>query len=270
MIKWMPALVALLPSMALAQSPTSCNVLSQSQLLQEFRSCADQGLSEPCIHAATMRDIICSISSIAGSPSAGPVPTMASTGFVTFTTPQDTASVFDTPIGVTVADVDQHADTMRALCKPAPATPYTLTGKFTLNAAFGANNFGATIPDSWGGFAWFDDATTKLIGWGILNQTFDKFASVYSIDFTNYNTYANSAETQVDTFSPTLWIKAGDDGTNIIQQYSMDGTNYIQANSFPKTGSFLGTNGFNHICIFVSAHGSDAKLSLQSYTESSP
>src|SRR5215469_14790416 len=68
------------------------------------------------------------------------VPTMASTGYSGFTTAQGTATMFNTPVGLTLQDVDQGADTIRAACKSPPVPPYTLTGKFSLTAAYGSGS----------------------------------------------------------------------------------------------------------------------------------
>jgi hypothetical protein len=189
------------------------------------------------------------------------VPTRASTGFSTFATQRGTATLADTAIGIQLADVDQGADTIRAVCKNAPATPYTLTGKFTLTAAYGPGG-----PDSWGGFAWRDKRTGHIQGYGIVNEEINFVPSLFSIDFRDYVTTNWTGEGYVDTYSPTMWIRIADDGLTVTESYSMDGGGFNHLWSAPKTAAYLGSGGYNQVCIFVSAHGSDAKLTLHRYS----
>jgi hypothetical protein len=205
------------------------------------------------------------ITTLGSQPRGGAsVPTMAGTGFLSFTTTQGTATIGNSSIGVTLADSDQGHDQIRAVCKNAPATPYTLTGKFSLTAAYGQG------ADSWGGFAWRDNANGHMIGYGVLNRTDQNVPSVFSIDFLDPVNNNASGEGAVTTFQTTMWLQIRDDGTSAIETYSMDGVNYNQLSSVAKSSGFLGSNGYNQVCIFVSAHGSAAKLGLQGYTQTSP
>jgi hypothetical protein len=192
---------------------------------------------------------------------------MAGTGFAAFTTTQGTATISDSPIGIVLADTDQGTDTIRAACKTAPATPYTLKGKFSLTALYGGTVDSA---DSWGGFAWRSASNGHLQAYGILNEAINLVPALFSIDFSDPTTYGGSSEANFDTWQTTIWISLSDDGTNASLGYSMDGINFNQLYSVAKSSGFLSATGYSQVCIFVSAHGSAAKLSLQSYSQTSP
>lgn len=192
------------------------------------------------------------------------VPTLASTGFSSFTThPQTSATIADTPAGIALSSPDYGSDNINAACQAAPATPYTLTGQFTLLQSWYVNG------DSWGGFAWRDAVSQKIVGYGLLPYNLGESVapSAYSIDFSDPLTYAGSNEGHFVHGTPSAYLRIADDGTSVYESVGYDGQNFLPVSTVLKSSGYLGASGYNQVCLFLSAHGSAAALTLQSYSK---
>lgn len=197
------------------------------------------------------------------------VPTMASTGFSAFTDSQGTATLADTSAGVTLNDTFQGANVMRTVCKAAPATPYTVTGKL----AIGTNLVGLAA-DVWAGLTWRNTGaadTTKALLSGLFIEGGPQIGMAVN-DMTNATTYAGTSEAAVTPSPgvPEIWFALRDDGTAITYSWSADGVRLHPLLTENKSGSFLGASGYNKICLYVNAKAAETSITLERYSESSP
>ena len=198
---------------------------------------------------------------VSSGPAAASIPTMRSTGYTAFTTNPagGNATIADSPVGITLASTDQGIDNLNAACKPNPTPPYTITTHVTLTQEWAAGN-------SWAGLAWYAPTTNALIATGPLAATdvTPHHPSLYSLIFSSPTTWSQSTLGGVYTYSPAEWVRYQDDGVNWNIQWSADGINFYplyHTVKFPE---------YTRVCIFVSAHGSNAAASFDTYTETSP
>jgi predicted alpha/beta hydrolase len=217
------------------------------------------------------------------------VPTLASTGFPsTFTTapgsPSHTATIANTAAGITLTQTDFSADNINTACKATPTAPYTISGKFITDQAFGlfAASSASNTFDSGGGFAYRDSGTGKIVTFfsGLAAGTAEssgsspawswKPPSFYVIDWSDATTAA-AGEANAIVLSPILYEQLKDDNAGHIQvNFSFDGAAYIPLLTITKASGYLGATGYNQVCLFVSAHGSNTAISLAAYSQTSP
>jgi hypothetical protein len=197
------------------------------------------------------------------SDSAAP-PTMNSTGYSKFATTQATAALTDSPGGVVLSDIGQGGkDVVRAVCKDAPPTPYTITARMALTITDIASHY------DWGGLMWRDANSEKMIGWGITTGI-SGVPGLVSTDFTNMTTWAGSKEASLNLYTLTLWLQLQDTGTTVNETYSMSNGGYYKVVTKSKSNGYLGLNGYNQICIALNAHSGATSLIVESYAETSP
>jgi hypothetical protein len=198
----------------------------------------------------------------AGDPAAPP--TMKSTGYSKFATTQATAALTDSPGGVVLSDAGQGGkDVVRAVCKDAPPTPYTITAKIALTVTDLNSHY------DWGGLMWRDSNSGKMIGWGITTGIAG-VPGLLSTNFTNMTTWAGSKEGPINLYTLTLWLQLQDTGTTVNEKYSISNGGYYQVLSKLKSNGYLGSSGYNQICIALNAQSGATSLILESYAETSP
>jgi hypothetical protein len=260
--------VLLLIGVANAQSPTSCTVKTQSQLLTEWQSCADQNLPNKCLTPVNVRDIICSISNIANTGNVS-VPTMASTGYLSLTTNPGGYTLANSDYGLVISGPDQHADGINAACKTAPASPYSIIAHFSITTSLSGN-------DSGGGFAWRDPVSGKFITeyFLILPTNGQIVPTMFSIDFdspTHTPTFAEGSAVYLAILTqPFGWQKIVDNGTQIQVFYSYDGNGWKPIfNPIAYGASYLGIRP-PQVCLFASGHGDAISITFDKYKETSP
>jgi hypothetical protein len=195
------------------------------------------------------------------SAAAVPVPTMASTGYSGFTTNPAGANsaMFDSPVGISMTSTDQGIDNINASCKTHPAIPYTVTTKVTLTQEWQNG-------DSWAGLVWRNPTSQNLVVTGALAATdlTPHRATVYSLLFNDPVTFSGSPIGHMTDWAPYAWIRYSETTTNWVIQWSADGVNFLTIFNGAKTA------GFTQICLYLSAHGSNAAASFSTYTETSP
>jgi hypothetical protein len=196
-----------------------------------------------------------------GPTNGAPIPTMRSAGYTAFTTNPagSNATIADTPVGITIASTNFGGTNINAACKPVPTPPYTITAHVTLTQEWAAGN-------SWAGLAWFDPSNTALVVTGPLAATdvTPHHPSIYSLIFSNPTTWSQTTIGGAYTYSPSAWVRYADDGVNWTISWSADGINFYRFFHNPKFPSYT------QVCIFLSASGSDAAASFDTYSETSP
>jgi hypothetical protein len=196
-----------------------------------------------------------------GISAASPLPTMRTTGYTAFTTNPAGGNItmFDSPVGISMTETDFGGDNLNAACKTTPIPPYTITAHVTVTQDW-ENARG------WAGLAWFDPTNTAMVATGPLAATdlTPHHTSVFSLIFTNPTTWSQTTIGGAYSYSPSAWVRYQDDGTNWTISWSADGFNYYQFFHNPKFASYT------QVCIFLSANGSNAGASFNSYTETSP
>lgn len=222
--------------------------------------------------ALALLPISVSLAQISGNGgSSVPAATFGSTGFpTTFTTnPGGTdATIAQDATGITISVTAFGSDNMNAVCKTAPATPYTISAKITLNTLWGSHA-GSDGSDSGGGLAWRDSSTGKFAGAWLLPETSDatNWAELFLIDFSDPSTYGGSTEGDVKTWDPYTWEQLSDDGTNATYRFSNDGFHFIQIASVAKSSGYLGATGYKQVCFFGSGHGGPATITLNTWSQ---
>jgi hypothetical protein len=189
--------------------------------------------------------------------------TIVSIGYSKFATTQATAALTDSPGGVVLSDVGQGGkDVIRAVCKDAPSTPYTITAQVALTVTDVSSHY------DWGGLMWRDANSGKMIGWGITTGVAG-VPGLVSTEFTNATTW-DSKDASFNLYTLNLWLQLQDTGTTANEKYSISNGGYYQVVSKPKANGFLGSNGYNQICIAVNAHSDITSLVVERYSETSP
>jgi hypothetical protein len=209
---------------------------------------------------------------IVGGKSGGggtPAPTMASTGLTTWADSQGTATATNTNDGILLSDSSQSgANTLRGLCKNAPATPYTITARVDMIQP------AAAASDQWVGMTWRNTGaagSAKLWLAGVVESGNGGLFEFAINDMTNSTTFAGSTEaTLALAYGTAVWYQLKDDGTTATYSVGSDGTTWHQVLADTKSGSFLGASGYNMICLQLNAKGSAASALLRSYSETSP
>lgn len=210
-----------------------------------------------------------------GGSGSAPVPTMAGTGFSAFTDPQGSCTLADSAGGIVeTCPSEGGSNVIRAICKPAPATPYSAIGKI----AFVPNGPTPNSNDQWGGLAWRNNGAngsgafimSGLVNWGSPYNA----GGIFGNNFTNYNTYAGSSTVSGAFYWPgaEIWFKLKDDGTNVTYSYSApgDGTNFVTVFTTTESAGFLGAGNYTKICMFINAKANPMSLTLEQYKETSP
>jgi hypothetical protein len=205
-------------------------------------------------------------------PSSGSstVPTSASTGLSTWVN-QGNATETDGATGMqllTTGVWGTSTQPMAALCKTAPATPYSIIAKVGLNGN----------STQWGGMAWRNTTNGKaetLDVWNAGSSASNGYVSWTVIGFegfalANTNAY-NDTLWGAYAGDQTMWLKLKNDGTNMSEYTSVDGQSWVQLFSEALSGSYLGATGYNQICLMlVSSSGTTQIVTLMSYQETSP
>jgi hypothetical protein len=196
-----------------------------------------------------------------GSTATVPVPTMANTGFTSFTTQPAGSNITmaDSPVGISMASTDQGRDNINAACKNTPAVPYTVTTRVTLTQEWQNG-------DSWAGLVWRNPTSQNLVVTGALAATdlTPHRATVYSLLFSDPITFTGSAIGNATDWAPYAYIRYSETSANWIIQWSADGVNFLSLYNGVKTA------GYSQICIYLSAHGGPAAASFNFYSQTSP
>jgi len=207
------------------------------------------------------------------NPAQSAVPTEANTGLSTWEN-QGNATETDGPTGMQLAatgawgSVDQP---MAALCKTAPATPYSIIAEVTINGN----------SDNWGVMGWRNSSNGKtedLAIWGQPSGGGGTGSTYVGWTVGGWEGYALSGQqgygdglwNQLPATNP-VWLKLKNDGTNMYEYWSSDGQSWVEAYQEALSGSYLGATGYNQICMgLVSTSGATQILTLLNYQQTSP
>jgi hypothetical protein len=207
-----------------------------------------------------------------------PVPTMASTGFSAFTDPQGSAVLADSPEGVLLSDPDEGANNVRTVCKSAPTPPYFIIARVAVASIWdNAGNEGI-------GIGWRDSGSGKSILHGLFNNSSGQNI-FFAFNFTAWNNFSSIASNGGGSW---LWgsteavLTLEDDGSNVTASFSSfipstsgGGAAQVPSGgdatfSYAKSGGFLGSSGYNQVCLMAFAQSSAVFGVLKYYNETTP
>ncbi len=175
-------------------------------------------------------------------PIMGTLPTIANTGFATWTN-QGTAYLQNVATGLQyVGNPANGANNASLVGFTAPATPYSYTFLFL---AMGAN--GAPL-NTQPGIGWRNTTTGAFQLW----QQFTNNSSPGSVYIENWSSPTGgglAVATASNIYSTLIWGKIVNDGTNISYYWSYDGITWSRIYTVPLASSYLGATGYNEIVI---------------------
>lgn len=183
-------------------------------------------------------------------------PTSAGTGLTTWLN-QGTAAVSDSAVGVCIdSPTSGAADNVAGRYMAAPTPPYTITA---LIAATTSTNRNAGV-----GIGWYD-GTAKLhilnyasSGGSIPLLQVAKFSSPTVFNGVDFSSAANN-------FSQPVWLRIGDDGTNVSFAFSQDGASFLPLFSIAKSAGYLGAAGYSNLIFTVNPQGGRTLGTLMSW-----
>lgn len=185
-----------------------------------------------------------------------PVPTSTNTGLTTWVH-QDSASVADTPVGITITRANAATNDNFALrSKTAPSTPYTITALVSMTGMF-------TAGLSSMGIGWYD-GTNKVQIMRIIEN--GNVAPVLIVsNYSTPTTYSANIAGGFNFMSIPSWLRMADDGTNITFSQSNDGHNFGTLYTVAKASGYLGSGGYTNVCFGVAANGAAAYGTVMSW-----
>jgi len=164
------------------------------------------------------------------------LPTAASTGLVNWLN-QGTATVTETPVGISLRSVPTNALVGRFV--GAPAAPYTLRALVasTTNAS-GTYGVGLGFYDGFSKVEWVQYGPyLQVVRWSS-PTAFAGFDAAYNLFF----------------FTQPIWLQLQDDGTNVSFAFSQDGVNFVTLYSTTKSAGYLGSTGYRNL-VFLANPG---------------
>ncbi len=196
-------------------------------------------------------------------PILGTPPTSSSTGYTTWVNQGSTATVADTPIGVTMFDgTAGGASSLRVRIKTAPATPYTATYFLAFNAQVASPYSGMAV-------GWYNGSNK-------LEVIFVQWQNTATVEI-GVGRYSDPNTFSATDFGPVVglgtqyvFLRLKDNGTTVYFQYSEDGQNFWTAYSVAKSSGYLGSSGYSDLALICEAQGAPCGLTLMNYTETSP
>jgi len=207
------------------------------------------------------------------SPTLSSVPTSSNTGLNAWNNQPTSATVNDRSNGLVVYTPNQGGGaTINSAIryKVCPSTPFTVTALLAANHAWGTNaglmfgfTDGTTSTAKFQGFVWKPYYTTANDNFGIFNFSALNAGSASSVrTLTNNNGFFM-------TGSQFFWFRLSDDGTTVLYQTSPtgdDGT-WITFQSVTKSGSYLGSTGYDNVAFGCFGYSGEIYAQMLSYTE---
>ena len=171
------------------------------------------------------------------APMLSNIPTQANTGLSTWVN-QGTATVADTPVGLSITSPGQSGNSLRMLTKAAPTAPYTITVLVANNGTF--ENYNSA------GIGWSDGTKIETINIGFTT-------GAWSLEITRWNSVTSfNTQDLIAAAPPTpVWFQISDDGTTVYFRYSVDGYNFVTLYKTTKAAGFLGSSGYSNIIFEV-------------------
>jgi hypothetical protein len=90
------------------------------------------------------------------------------------------------------------------------------------------------------------------------------YLDVYS--FSNPSTYVATLASVASFYSPYVWLKLVDDGTNISLYRGVDRNSWELIYTVSKASSYLGASGFNYLGAFIENYTSPLGTTISSWT----
>lgn len=189
----------------------------------------------------------------------GPVmsgrPTGASTGLVNWLN-QGASTSTDSTVGLSLNV--PTGTSVSGLYKAAPTTPYTITA--LIAATRNSTGFNGVAIGWYDGTAKLHVVSYVLQNGGVPFFEIEKWNSVSSFA-------GNDVTGATNGYSQPIWLRIGDDGTNISFAFSQDGANFLTLFSTGKTSGFLGATGYNNVLLFANPVNSRTIATILSWTQ---
>lgn len=178
------------------------------------------------------------------------IPTQANTGFSSWLN-QGSATITDNPFGMTLYAPATAGDQFRCLYKTAPATPYTITARISINAKYGSSP-SATL-------GWLRTADNYFQG---VTVTMNQINGLGTLTADGLSSPATGFTRWWDVaYTPSPWVRLTDDGTNFTIEFASDRNGWLTGITGTKAGGYLGAAGYNRICLIANT----ASAALDSY-----
>jgi hypothetical protein len=191
-------------------------------------------------------------------------PTLTGTGLATAYNQAGTFSAANVATGIVMQDTSAGiAAPIEGLLEAYPSTPFTLTALFSSPSP--------QLASVGAGLAVSNTTTTNAMWFGMLAYNPVWYAVVY--DYTTpalQSTNHAFTNTAVSPYTPFVWLRLKDDGTNIVYSFSYDGILFTQVYTAAKSATSLGSGGFNHIGPVIQPQMSAVGTVLESWTITTP
>jgi hypothetical protein len=191
-------------------------------------------------------------------------PTLTGTGLATAYNQAGTFSAANVATGIVMQDTSAGiASPIEGLLEAYPSTPFTLTALFSSPSP--------QLAFVGAGLAVSNTTTTNAMWFGMLAFSPGWYAVVYdyttpALQSTNH-AFTNAA---VSPYTPFVWLRLKDDGTNIVYSFSYDGILFTQVYTAAKSATSLGSGGFNYIGPVIQPQTSAVGTVLESWTITTP
>lgn len=188
------------------------------------------------------------------SPIISSVPTIAGLSMPTAYNQSGTFTIADTAMGVGMSDTTTGIKT-EGIVGAYPATPFTATALFSTPVANTIANAGIVIADT-------------LVGKCVQNCVSVTGSSSMQVDVFNFSapsTYNSTPYSLNLLVSPFVWLQLSDDGTTITFNMSYDGALWTPVASYARSGSWLGSTGYNYLGIFINPQSIACRSTLMSW-----
>ena len=180
-------------------------------------------------------------------------PTASNTGLGTWLN-QGSATSGDGTTGLYISQT--ATDNLASLYKASPGTPYTITALVALTATGGDGAHNPCV-----GIGWHDGTKLHFVRVISAAGTAGLFLTVAKM--TDSNTFsANDYAVAKFQYTPIIWLRTNDDGTNVTFSFSQDGTNYLTLFTVAKASGFLGSSGYSNVCFTVGGANTSATNSI--------
>lgn len=160
---------------------------------------------------------------------------------------QGTATIADTTHGITINDSGTAG--LRIIYKAAPATPYTHT--FLISTMLPSAGSSVNSVD----VGWYDGSAKADILALVLGQLGASTNLWYHQNWpTLTGTLVNVGNGY--TYFQFIWVKLGDDGTNVTMALSPDGCQFGTVYTVAKASGYLGATGYSNFLVGINPNGS--------------
>lgn len=178
-------------------------------------------------------------------------PTKVSSGFNNTLVGSGTPTSVDTEVGILLTCSGASGNFSY---RTPPATPYEFTALFSCGPVNGS------VP-----FFGFSDGTKYQVLY-CPNISFTDAGKSIVISYSSIGVFnATHATVITGTHGDRVWMRIGDDGTNVSFKVSLDGVNFVTIYTVAKASGYLGASGYTRVVFGSSAAG--ALVTLMSFDD---